>query len=165
MITTTKKSLKVGKYVSTAHVNEVISNYKKERWVHNSERIGKEDSLSAWYSVEELEEFIAKIKDHGADGIKLYFAAYSADYAERPEYAARQTLVLVGTKHNETPTGAANKDIYIQTEKGAEILAYNASNICPPSCGSRWPNTGEEDGLGDIGITIVDRGEKGLTIV
>lgn len=165
MITTTKKSLKVGKYVNTSHVDTVISNYKKERWVHNSERIGKEDSLSAWYSVEELEEFIAKIKDHGADGIKFYFAAYSADYAEKPEYANRQTIVLVATKHNETPAGAANKDVYIQTKEGSQILAYNAGSLCPPNCGSRWPVTVEEPGLGDIGITIVDRGEKGMTIV
>ncbi len=165
MITTTKKSLKVGKYVGTAHVDTVIGNYKKERWVHNSERIGKEDSLSAWYSVEELEEFIAKIKDHGADGIKLYFAAYSADYAEKPEYANRQTVVLVATKHNETPAGAANRDIYIHTEEGSQILAYNAGSLCPPNCGTHWPPPTGEEGVGGIGITIVDRGEKGMTII
>ena len=69
MITIEKKSLKVGEYVDTKHVDEVIRTYKQERWIHNSKRIGKEDSLSGWYSVEELEEFIETIKDHGADGI------------------------------------------------------------------------------------------------
>src|SRR5215213_9377009 len=98
MVTTQKKTLKVGKYVNTAHVDSVIRAYKKERWVHNSDRIGKEDSLSAWYSVEELEAFIATAKQHGADGIKIYFAAYPEEFAEVPEYAGRQTLVLVGTK-------------------------------------------------------------------
>ena len=76
MLTIEKKSLKVGKYVSTEHVDTVIKTYKQERWVHNSERIGKEDSLSVWYSIEELEEFMATSKENGADGIKFYFAAY-----------------------------------------------------------------------------------------
>src|ERR1700712_1583613 len=102
MMTIEKKSLKVGKYVNTAHVDKVISTYKKERWVHNTKRIGKEDSLSGWDSVEELEGFIENIKQHGADGIKMYFAAYPSDYTETPEYAGRQTIVLVATKSKET---------------------------------------------------------------
>jgi hypothetical protein len=46
MITIEKKSLNVGKYVDTKHVDSAIKTYKKERWIHNSKRIGKEDSLS-----------------------------------------------------------------------------------------------------------------------
>ncbi|HMH31938.1 MAG TPA: hypothetical protein VK543_02855 [Puia sp.] len=152
-----KKSLSVGKYVDNKHVDTVIRTYKHERWVQNSERIGKEDSLSAWYSVEELEEFIANSKDHGADGIKLYFAAYPADFAEKPEYAGRQTIVLVATKSKETTQGTINKDIYLGTEKNPQILAYNLSRICPPLC-YKSPD-------GDIGLTIVDRGEKGLMMI
>ena len=55
MLATQKKTLKAGKLVDTGHVNTLIRNYKRERWVHNSKRIGKEDSLSVWYSIEELE--------------------------------------------------------------------------------------------------------------
>lgn len=160
MITTEKKSLKVGKYVSTAHVDTVIRTYKQERWVHNSDRIGKEDSLSAWYSVEELEEFLATAKQHGADGIKIYFAAYPENYQEVPEYAGRQTVVLVGTRRKKSEKGINDKDIYVITEKGKEILAYNMSKICPPFCGTGT----KDDGL-EIGITIVDRKEQGLTVV
>ena len=69
------KSLKVGKYVDTAHVDTLIRNYKQERWRQNSERLGKEDSLSVWFSVEELEEFIANIKDYNATGVRFYFGA------------------------------------------------------------------------------------------
>ena len=50
MLTIQKKSVKAGKFVNTEHVNSVIKNYKQERWVHNSKRLGKEDSLSAWFS-------------------------------------------------------------------------------------------------------------------
>jgi hypothetical protein len=159
MNTIQKKSLRVGKQVSTNHVNTVIRNYKKERWVHNSNRLGKEDSLSVWYSIEELEEFIAKSKDHGADGIKLYFGAYDKDYDEQPLFAGRQTIALVATKHKITEAGGSNKDIYIQTDKGSSILAWNAGSVCPPFCGSR-------DGFdfGDIGITILDKGDEGMII-
>lgn len=159
MNTIQKKSLKVGKQVNTDHVNTVIKNYKKERWVHNSNRLGKEDSLSVWYSIEELEEFIAMSKDHGADGIKLYFGAYDKDYKEQPLFAGRQTVALVATKHKITEAGESNKDIYIQTEEGSTIMAWNAGSVCPPFCGSK-------DGFGydDIGITILDKGDEGMVI-
>lgn len=161
MITTEKKSLKVGKYVDTAHVDTVIRTYKQERWVHNSDRLGKEDSLSAWHSIEELEEFINTAKRHGADGIKIYFAAYPENYSEIPEYAGRQTIVFVGTKRKTTPAGGEiDKDIYTHGEKGTQILAFNTSKICPPFCGTK-----EDTGTGGIGITIVDRKDHGLTVV
>ena len=84
MVEAQKKSVKVGKLVNTAHVDTAIKNYKRERWVQNSERLGKEDSLSVWYSVEELQQFLEMAKDHGADGIRMYFGAYSEDYADQP---------------------------------------------------------------------------------
>src|SRR5258705_6749449 len=134
MIKAQKKSVKVGKLVDTAHVNDVIRNYKQERWVHNSKRLGKEDSMSVWYSVEEIEEFMEKIKEHGGDGVRLYFGAYDKQYSEKPLYAGRQTVVLVATKEKETVTGIINKDLYINTENGFTILAYNAGGLCPPFC-------------------------------
>jgi hypothetical protein len=155
MLTIEKKTLQTGKFVDTQHVNAVIKNYKKERWVHNSKRLGKEDSLSVWYSVEELEEFLMKAKEHGGDGIKIYFGAYDKDDAPKPLYAGRQTVVLVATKQKETINGAVNKDIYIPTEQGTTILAYNVGGLCPPFC---------NNGDGDIGITIVDQGEDGVII-
>lgn len=160
MQTITKKSLKVGKYVNTAHVDNVIRNYKTERWVYNSERIGKEDSLSAWWSVEELEEFIERAKIHGADGVKFYFGAYDEKSAGNADYVGRQTLVMVGTKQKENADGTTkNKDIYVNTENGSQILAYNAGSLCPPYCGQSTEMPGE------IGVTIVDRGDKGLLVI
>lgn len=153
MLTIQKKSVKAGKFVNTEHVNSVITNYKQERWIHNSKRLGKEDSLSVWYSLEELEEFLAKARDHGADGIRMYFGAYDQDHAPQPVYAGRQTIVMVGTKQKATETGETNKDIYINTEKGSTILAYNVGHLCPPFCSND-----------DIGITIIDKGEEGMMI-
>ena len=157
MLVDQKKSLKVGKLVNTEHVNSVIRNYKQERWVHNSKRLGKEDSLSAWFSVEELEEFLAEAKAHGGDGIRLYFGAYDKNFKEQPLYAGRQTVVLVATRQKETANGEVNKDIYIQTEGGATILAYNMAGLCPPLCR-------HNEDVGGIGFTIIDKGDEGLVI-
>jgi hypothetical protein len=110
--------------------------------------------------VEELEEFISKIKEHGGDGIRMYFGVYAEHHAEQPLYAGRQTIVMVATKQKETPEGNANKDLYITTEKGTDILAYNAGLVCPPFCKPKI--TGDND---DIGITIVDKGEDGMAVI
>ena len=161
MLTIEKKSLKVGKFVNTEHVDTAIRNYKQERWVNNSKHIGKEDSLSAWLSIEEMEDFIAKAKEHGGDGIRVYFAAYSEDYAEQPLYAGRQTIVMVGTKNKHDEKGlAANKDIYINNDEGTSILAYNSVLICPPFCKPKGI-----DGGNDVGIAIVDKGDDGFVVV
>jgi hypothetical protein len=168
MLTIEKKSLNVGRYVNTEHVNTVIGNYKRERWAHKSRHIGKEDSMSAWYSIEELEDFIAKIKEHGGDGMRFYFAAYSSDFAGREGYADRQTIVMVGTKHNESLSGRADKDIYISTEEGHTILAYNMGTICPPTCSKgngSGGGTPDADDWGGIGTTLVDCGDQGMVVV
>jgi hypothetical protein len=159
MQTIEKKSLKVGKYVDNAHVDNVIRNYKQERWIQNSEKIGKEDSLSAWWSVEELEEIIEHAKMYGADGLKFYFGAYDKEHAPVPEYADRQTLVMVATKQKQTGMGVKNKDIYINTDKGNQILAYNTANLCPPFCGQN-----NDDSI-EIGVTIIDKGDKGFVVI
>jgi hypothetical protein len=170
MTTIEKKSLKVGRFVDTNHVDTVIRNYKRERWVHNSEHIGKEDSLSVWYSVEDLEAFIEKIKTHGGDGVRMYFGAYPENFDKKPEYSSRQTIVMVATRSKDTDAGIANKDLYVNP---GQILAYNVGTICPPTCNngggtskpSGSPDSPSGDDWGGIGVTIVDRGPKGLTIL
>jgi hypothetical protein len=158
MFKTQLKSVKAGKLVNTDHVNTVISNYKKERWAANSKHIGKEDSLSVWYSVEELEGFLQMVKENGGDGIKMYFGAYDTEHAPQPLYADRQTIVLVATKVKETANGEVNKDLYVNDENKNTILAYNAGKLCPPLCRP-------EDDFDGIGITIVDKGEDGMIII
>lgn len=157
MVTNEKRSVRVGKLVNTEHVETVIRNYKQNRWVHNSNRIGKEDSLSVWFSVAELEQFFEKVKDCGGDGIRIHFGTYSADFKENPLYAGRQTVVLVATKEKETDQGPVNKSVYVSKEEGSSILAYNFGTVCPPVC------TSEDIGKG-IGITIVDKGDDGMII-
>jgi len=164
MSTIEKKSLAVGKYVSTKHVDTVIRTYKQERWVYNSERLGKADSLSGWLSVEEIEAFIENIKLHGADGIRFYFGVYPQDDAPIPEYAGRQTIVLAATKQKQTEDGTTNKDVYITKDGSSVILAYNSLYICPPWCGGGSAfKPGSE--LSGIGVALIDKGEKGLEVI
>jgi hypothetical protein len=154
MTTIEKKSLRTGKYVDTNHVDTLIRTYKQERWVANSEQLGKEDSLSVWYSVEELEEFVQRAKQSGANGIRMHFGVYPHNFS-KPEKAGKQTIVMVANTQKETAEGLVEKNIYVNTEKGSEILAYNMGSL-PGQENNDW---------GGIGVTIVDRGNKGMLIV
>jgi hypothetical protein len=160
MITLQKELVNVSKDAKTVEADTLIREYKQKRWVPNSERISKPDSLSAWYSIEELENFLAHAKSHGGDGIKFYYGAYPEDYSAKPEYAGRQTLVMIGTRSKLTKTGAiANKDIYYSNNGKLDVVCGIPPGLCPPYC-----NPPSEGGMGDLGITLVDKGEKGMEI-
>jgi len=162
MITQQKNSVKARSNASSGEVANFIREYKKTRWSPNSERIGKPDSLSAWYSIEDMENFLNLVKARGGDGIRFYYGAYPEDYAAKPEYAGRQTLAPVGTRSKITETGTiANKDIYYPQNGRLRILSgTNPGQVCPPACPPP-----SEGGMGDLGITIVDKGDKGMIII
>lgn len=164
----TKAVKKAGKFVNSKHVDSLLSNYKKERWAQNSKHIGKEDSLSVWYSVEELQEFLETAKSHGADGIKMYFGVYKPETAKEKRYEERQTIVLVASKNKVLDNGTEfDKSIYINGDKGAEILAYNSGRICPPACTGGGGGTGTETSGFDWdnpGI-LIDRQGEGMVVI
>ncbi len=144
---------RVGRSVDTQFVDTVRAEYKKERWMQNSARLGKPDSLSVWYDVTTLEEFLAACREHGADGVRYYFSTYPTDFAEVPEYAGRQSIVMVATRSKVDHEGnVTNKDLYINKNGENTILGVNIGNLCPPKCGSFGDN--------DLGITIIDKGVK-----
>lgn len=156
-----------GTLVGSVHVDQLITHYKKERWVQNSQKIGKADSLSTWYGLAELQSFLELARDNQADGIKMYFGVYPADFEKVPEFQGRQTVVLVATRKNHTETGITNKDVYLLTDGKAEILAFNAGQLCPPWCGGNigTPNDflcGIE--IEKIGIALVDGG-NGIIVI
>ena len=161
MINQQKKQLG-GQLVGKAHVEELVSNYKKQRWIHNTNRLGKEDSLSAWFNLEALEGFLELAREQHADGIKIFFGVYPENFEKKPEYSGRQTLVLVATKEKADPEGGVvNKEIYVQRDGQPEILAFNYSNICPPSCGSGLPGSGNEF---EIGISIFENNNRVVVV-
>ncbi len=152
-----------GKLVGTQHVDTLIRHYKKERWIQNSERLGKPDSLSVWYGLEELSCFLELARENHADGIKMYFGTYPPDYAEVPEFQGRQTVVFVATKETKTNNGLSNKDIYLNRGGKMEILAFNFGCICPPFCKSKIHSSANGEfgiELEKIGISIIEEGER-----
>jgi hypothetical protein len=155
MTTIEKKSLAVGRYVNTNHVDTLIRTYKQERWQQNSERMGEEDTLSLVYTIEELEEFLKRSKAAGANAISIHFGVYPENFAERPGYAGKQTTVFVATDRQETENGFAHKNVYQQTSNGKQLLAYNMGGI-PPG--------GVETDYDGLGITIVDKGDGMIVI-
>jgi hypothetical protein len=162
MITQNETSTNQKKDASTEQLSQLIREYKQSRWVANSEKIGKPDSLSASFTIEDLERFIEEAKANGGDNIKFYFAAYPEHYADVPEYAGRQTIVPVATRNCINASGTlAVKDIYVP--KDGQLKVFTAGSVpylCPPFC--KPPSEG---GMGDLGITLVDLGDKGMEII
>jgi hypothetical protein len=155
----TKTSFKAGQLVDSKHVDSLLSTYKTERWINNSKQLGKEDSLSVWYGMDELSEFMQIARENGADGIRMYFGVYPEGFDKVPDYAGRQTVVMVATKAKRNEDGRLiTKHIYYQTDKGTELLAFNISYICPPVCAP------DDGGVGD-GIFISQDQGLGLTMV
>jgi hypothetical protein len=160
MTTHVKNYVRAKKTSSTDESESFIREYKQKRWVQNSERIGKADSLSAWYSVEQLEDFLALAKSNGGDGVRFFYGAFPENYTAKPEYAGRQTLVMVATKSRTAEDGCTiDKNIYRENNGRVEILSGIIPKGCPPMCPP------PDGGMGDFGITIVDRGSKGMEII
>lgn len=154
MNTIEQKSLKVGSYVNTEHVDTIVRNYKKERWLQNSERIGKEDTLNLWLSAEELEEFIQTAKMHGADGIRVCFGVYG-EKCPKPGMEGKQTVAFVATASELNDDGyIVHNDLNIGDENKPSLVAYNMINpwFPPPSSAS-------------VGSVMVADKDNGLQII
>ena len=163
----TKTSPKKGQFVNGKHVDSLLSNYKRERWVHNTKRLGKEDSLSVTFGINEMSEFMEVARENGADGIRVYFGVYPEGFEKVPEYSGRQTIVMVAIKNKRNEDGTVvTKHLYYQTQNGPEILAFNTGSVCPPFCGYGLPDDGggyiiQDQGLG---LTFLND-ENGGTLV
>jgi hypothetical protein len=98
--------------------------------------------------------------------VKFYFGAYSADEAETPEYADRQTLVMVATKQRSAACdGVANKDLYVTGENGNHKLVYNiGGRLCPPKCGA-IVTTDPDVYSPEIGVTLIDKADGSFMII
>lgn len=159
MTTTLKPSTKRGQQVTTNHVNALVGNYKSQRWLDNSKKLGKPDALSTWYGLNELQEFLDLARAHHADGIKMFYGVYPSDYPNEM-FAGRQTVVLVATKKSVNDPRAANKAIMVSKDGKKEILAFNYGDICPPFCGGIPPDYDKDIAmeLSNIGQVFIEKG-------
>jgi hypothetical protein len=157
MSTIDKKVVQTGKYVNTEHVDALIRNYKKERWLQNSERIGQDDTLGVWLSVEEMEEFIQTSKMYGADGIRICFGVYGGNARScRSGMEGKQTITMVAT------SGEMDKaqEIYVERNGETSILAYNQNFPFWPATGPTTPPT-----TITLGAVMIANKEKGLQVI
>lgn len=136
MNTIAEKSVNTLSYVSRDEMNELTSGYKQERWVNNSENLGKSDSLSVWFTVEQLENFLEEVKANGGNGVRMHFGVFPQNYSN-PEIAGMQTVVLVANRSKDGSLGNA-KQVLINKN---EILAMDGPILCPPGCGSGGTGT------------------------
>jgi len=159
MYTIEKKSVNAGKFASKQEVDNFIRTYKQERWADNSERMGKADSLSVWFTVDEVEAFLETVKANGGNGVRFHFGVFTEENATHPEFVGRQTLVMVG---NRSSDGSADtsKQLFSYQNGQAEIVAYGPGLICPPQCGS---GVGGKANTGVV--TLIDRGENGMSVM
>jgi len=121
-----------GAFVDIDHIDMLKSTYRQTKWKLNSERLGTEDTLFAWFSIKYLKEFVEKSKSVGSDSIKIYFGAFPLSYPEFPLYAGRQTMVFAGAKNQVDENGnKVNLDIYYYDEasESSQVGLNNKSQV------------------------------------
>jgi hypothetical protein len=162
MNTIEKKSVNAGKSITKQEMDTLVRSYKQERWADNSERIGMADSLSVWFSCEQLEEFIDTVKANGGNGVRFHWGVFSAENAPEPILKGRQTLVMVGNRSSDG-TYNTSKELYSCKNGQPEIIAALGSPPCPPICGTGGGKTADAGMMGSA--TLLDRGEKGMSVI
>lgn len=140
MNTIAEKVVNAGNYVTKEQMNTLTSGYKQERWAGNSESLGKADSMSVWFTVEELENFLDKVKANGGNGVRMHFGVFPQDCA-KPEVAGMQTIVMVANRSKDGSLENA-KELLVNKNGKPEILALDGPILCPPFCGLGVGTTG-----------------------
>jgi hypothetical protein len=113
--------------------------YNAERGKIITAAIGKEDANAAWYSIEELENYIAYVKNKGQSnnievtGIRIYLGVYPNDPKNFGEKAGMTTIFLAPTKKNLNPKGDKNSEIQrfasaARAEENVDVTAIDALN-------------------------------------
>ena len=164
MNTIEKKSVHAGKFATQQEVDTLIRTYKQERWADNSDRIGMADSLSVWFSVEDLEGFLDTVKANGGNGVRFHFGVHTAENAPQPNLEGRQTLVMVGNRSSDG-TAATSKQLFSHNNGQPEIVASLIGFPCPPICGSGTTTSKRNSGTVLGSATLIDRGENGMSVI
>jgi hypothetical protein len=163
MYTIEKKSVNAGKFVTKQEVDTFIRTYKQERWADNSDRMGKADSLSVWFTVEEVESFLETVKANGGNGVRFHFGVFTEENATRPEFVGRQTLVMVGNRSSDGSVDTS-KQLFSYQNGQPEIVAFGGGLVCPPMCGTPPPGSSYKGSVMGS-AALIDRGENGMSVI
>lgn len=124
-----------GIFISKDVVNQRVKNYVNNKLPLLSNAIGKPDTQSGWYSLEQFEELMREMYHLNADGLRIYFGAYGSN---DPLYPDQLTFMFVPT-YLDSETGN-HTDIMIDDlpdfSKRAALLDssknYDTASLCPP---------------------------------
>jgi len=129
-------------FIDKTEVNIRVKNFMEHKHGLLTTAIGKNESKSAWYSLEQFEQVMRELYYQNADGMRIYFGAYPDDNSD---YARQLTIIFVPTFYNEN-TGK-HTDIIIDDDESfgdrGEPLEMQSMSIrknldtfglCPPSC-------------------------------
>lgn len=135
-------------FIYKEQVDELVSNFLTNKHPLLSSPISKDESKSAWLSLEQFEQLVKEMYYQNADGVRVYFGAYSETH---PTYANQLTIVLVPTYLH--PVSGRHTDIIIDNDadfyERLEAEAKNAKHtdrknldtfaLCPPTCFDQEP--------------------------
>jgi hypothetical protein len=95
-------------FIGHAAARERILQYQNNKAPLLSNAIGKPDTLSVWYSYEEMKTVFREMKYLAANGLRIYLAAYPP---EDTEHAGQTCLVMIPTR--------------LEAEKIADVIMEN----------------------------------------
>ncbi len=116
------------KLISKEQTRDLTNRYLELRAPLVNNSIGREDSNAAWYSIEELEAYIAYIKDQSQqkgyviEGIRFFQGVYPNNQQQYGEKAGLTTLVLV-------PTGIVSADKKLVSKNVESNKSKTVNNI------------------------------------
>lgn len=119
---------KLSKYlISTKEASQMCKDYKENQYCDLKTDV-KAETLSVWYPIEVIEQYICYLKrienskgESVVDGIRFYFGAYP-DRDENKKtgtYGRRQTIIALPTKANKSKSKYEAKrhdDIYLDSK-------------------------------------------------
>jgi len=91
--------------ITPTRAKELNQNFVKTRGKAIDRTIGKKDAISAWFSIDELKEYIAFVEKEGkqkgitVNGLRVYFGAYADTDIEIPK-KNMSTVFFVPTQAN-----------------------------------------------------------------
>jgi hypothetical protein len=115
--------------IDPAVAKEMVKKYAETRKKLIDQTYGIDDTISIWFSVDEIKKFVASLSPD-ASGARIYLGVYSDAYPYTPD----QTCIIA----IQTTKDSSGNDVdSLQQEKLAAEGGgnpYNQGKVCPPLC-------------------------------
>lgn len=124
-------------YVGSKLTKERIARYKNNKHVLLSEKLGKPDTKSVWYTKEHIEKLLEEMVHADANGLRIYLG----EYGPEENFNGQLCLLMVMTKPEEKigiPIDITIEDAPDFTARSTDTLErtrdFNVGSPCPPIC-------------------------------